>query len=98
MRDVRASERTCVHACMNACVLYESVCFTDVKADPGLRVQVAAVLLFALMSCKIPVGRSLFVAVNAIGESPPAEEAPVRRSYQGGKCRRENSIKITKKS
>lgn len=61
---VRASVRACMHACVRG------VCFTDVKADPGLRVRVAAVLLFALTSCKIPVGRSLFVTVDVIGENP----------------------------
>lgn len=70
MRE-RACERASVRACVNACMrVYESVCFTDVKADPGLRIQVTAVLLFALTSCKIPVDRSLFVAANAIGENP----------------------------
>lgn len=69
--NVRASERACVRACLNTCMrVYESVCSTDVKADPGLCVQVAAVMLFALTSCKIPVDRSLFVAANAIGEIP----------------------------
>lgn len=56
---------------MRACMrVYEACVFTDVKADPGLRVRVAAVLLFALTSCKIPVDCSLFVTVDAIGENP----------------------------